>query len=106
MTSSGIFDLLLQNAFKSYGISGEFRDTFSQLLDSHGLLIEVEAEFSLIVNVRLLGDIKISRVFGDQLLWNLVLRVVELFEIVGLNFRSAMRPSNLDLQERLTAMVR
>lgn len=90
MTFLGILDLLLQNAFESHGISGELRDTFPQLLHSHSLLIKVEAEFGLIVEVRLLRDIKTSRVFGDQLLGNLLLRVVEFFEIVGLIHQSAI----------------
>lgn len=89
MTSLGILDLLLQNAFEGYGISGKFRDTFPQLFDSHGLLVEVKAEFGLIIDVRLLRDIETSRVLGDQLLGNLVLGVVEVFEIIGLNHRSA-----------------
>lgn len=52
-------DLLAQDVFKRDGISSEFRDTLAELLDSHLVLVEVEAEVGLVIDVALL--LKIER---------------------------------------------
>ena len=58
-------NLLLKDTLESDSIGCEFRDTFSKLLDSHCLLIEVESEERLIVEVALLWDVEALCVAGD-----------------------------------------
>ena len=58
-------NLLLKDTLESDSIGCEFRDTFSQFLDSHCLLIEVESEERLIVEVALLWDVEALCVAGD-----------------------------------------
>jgi hypothetical protein len=73
-------DLLAQDVLEGDGVGGEFRDTLAQLLDSHLVLVEEEAELGLVVDVGLLFDVERSGVAGVELLGDRVLRVVELLK--------------------------
>jgi hypothetical protein len=77
-------DLLAQNILEGDGIRSELGDTLTKLLDGHLVLVEVEAELRLVVDVALLLEVERVGVFGDELLGDLVLRVVKLLEQVGL----------------------
>ena len=77
-------DLLLENSFESDRIGCELRDTFPELEHGHFLLVEVESECRLIVKVRLLRNVQALRIFSLQLLGDLLGRVVEVLEVVGL----------------------
>lgn len=61
-------DLLPQNVFQGGRIGSKFRDTFPQLLHSHGLLIEVEAEQRFVIDIGFLWNVEILGVAGDQFL--------------------------------------
>lgn len=50
--------LLLDNVLQLLSSSGETRDTLTKLLDSHLVLVEVEAEERLVVEVLLLGEVE------------------------------------------------
>lgn len=78
-------DLLLQDVLEGDGVSGELGDTLTQLLDGHGLLVEVEAEESLVVDVGLLGDVEAGGVGGVELLGDGSGGVEEVLEEVGLD---------------------
>lgn len=67
-----MLDLLSENVLECDGISREFRDTFAKLVDSHGILVEVEAEQRLVFDVGLLWDIQGFRILGIELLGYLV----------------------------------
>ena len=88
MTGIGLYnlclDLLAQDVLEGDGVGGEFRDTLAELLDGHLVLVEVEAEVGLVVDVGLLLDVERAGVLGDELLGDVVLRVVELLKQVGL----------------------
>ena len=73
-------DLLAEDVLERHGVGGEFGDTLAQLLDGHLVLVEVEAEVGLVINVRLLRDVKRAGVGCIQLLGDRVLRVEELLE--------------------------
>lgn len=77
-------DLLLQDVLEGDGVSGELGDTLTELLNCHGLLVEVEAEESLVVDVGLLGDVEAGGVGGVELLGDGSGGVVEVLEEVGL----------------------
>lgn len=85
---TGIFslslDLLAEDILKGDGISREFRDTLAELLGSHLVLVEVEAEGSLVVDVALLLDVKRVGLGSIELLGNGLCGVVQLLEEVGL----------------------
>jgi hypothetical protein len=55
-----------------------------ELLDGHLVLIEVEAEFGLVVDVGLLLNVEGLGVFRGELLWDCLLGVVELLKEVWL----------------------
>lgn len=97
-------DLLAQDVLERDGISSEFRDALAELLDSHLVLVEEEAELGLVVDVALLLDIERAGVLGDELLGDFVGGVVELLEQVGLTHISAC--SRVVKPVGLTAMVR
>ena len=84
-------NLLLQDAFEGDGISSELRYSLPKLLDCHLFLVEVEPELRFIVDVGALGDVEAAGVARYQLLRNLILRVVEVFQKVGL-WRISCRP--------------
>lgn len=44
-------NLLLQNSLERFSIGSEFANTFPELLNSHLILVEVEAEQGLLVEV-------------------------------------------------------
>jgi hypothetical protein len=82
-------DLLTEDILESNSVSGKLGDTLAELLNGHLVLVEVEAELGLVVDVALLLNVQLAGVLGNELLGNLVLRVVELLEQVGLAFVSA-----------------
>ena len=83
-TSLSTLNLLLQNLLERDGISREFRNTFSEFLDGHGLLVEVEPEQRFVVEVRFLGDLEGCGVLGVELLGDFFGGVVEGFKEGGL----------------------
>jgi hypothetical protein len=97
-------DLLAEDVLEGDGVSSEFRDTLAELLDGHLVLVEVEAELGLVVDVRLLLEVQLASVLCDELLGDLVLRVVELLEQVGLHSLACCCGNSCEFA--LTAMVR
>lgn len=76
--------LLLQDPLQRDGVGGELGDTLPQLLDGHGLFVEVEAEFGFVIDVAFLLDVQAARGFGVEFLGDSVFGLVERFEEVGL----------------------
>jgi hypothetical protein len=64
-------------------LTSEATDTLAQLLGSHRVLVEREAELGLVVDVALLRDVEGLRRLGVQLLRDGDLRVVEFLEEGG-----------------------
>lgn len=79
-----LLDLLTEDVLEGNSIGGEFRDTLAELLGSHLVLVEVEAEGSLVVDVALLLDVKRVGLGSIELLGNGLCGVVQLLEEVGL----------------------
>jgi hypothetical protein len=77
-------DLLLEDVLEGDGVSRELGDTLTQLLDGHGLLVEVEAEQSLILEVAALGDVEAGGGGSIELLGDGLGGVVQLLEKTGL----------------------
>ena len=77
-------ELLLQVILERNSISSEFADTLTQLLNSHGILVEVESEVGFVVNVGLLWEVQALSVCGIELLRNGFGGGLQLFEEVGL----------------------
>lgn len=77
-------ELALEGLLESDSVSGELADTLTELLDGHLLLVEVEAESSLVVDVGLLLDVGGSGRGGVELLGDVLGAVEELLEQVGL----------------------
>ena len=75
-----LLDLLPEDVFECDSISRKFRDTFPKLIDSHGILVEVEAEQRLVFKVGLLGDVQGFGCLGIELLRYLIGRIVEILE--------------------------
>jgi hypothetical protein len=46
-----LLELLLEDLLKGDGVSSELADTLAELVDGHGVLVEVEAEETLVVEV-------------------------------------------------------
>lgn len=82
VTSLG--ELLLEDTLEGNGVSSELADTLTELLDGHLVLVEVEAEESLIVDVGLLLEVQSSGLLSVELLGDGLLGVEELLEQVGL----------------------
>merc|ERR1711939_1277088 len=80
-----LLDLLAEDVLEGNSIGGEFRDTLAELLGSHLVLVEVEAEGSLVVDVALLLDVKRVGLGSIELLGNGFCGVVQLLEEVGSN---------------------
>lgn len=78
-------NLLLKYSLESNGIRCELRDTLPELEHGHFLLVEVESECRLIVKVRFLRNVEALGIFSLQLLGDLLGRVVEVLEVVGLS---------------------
>lgn len=76
-------DLLLKEVPQGHGIGSELGDTLTQLLNGHGLLVEVEAESGLVVEVLALGDVQTGGTGGVELLGHGGGRVVQLLQQVG-----------------------
>lgn len=77
-------ELLLEDTLEGNGVSSELADTLAELLDGHLVLVEVEAEESLIVDVGLLLEVQSSGLLSVELLGDGLLGVEELLEQVGL----------------------
>lgn len=76
--------LLPQNVLEGDGVGGKLADALAQLLDGHLVLVEVEAEQGLVVDVRLLLNVKGGSGGGVELLGDGLGGVEELLEQVGL----------------------
>lgn len=83
-TLRSLLDLLSENVLERDGIGREFRDAFPELVDSHGVLVEVEAEQRLVFQVGFLGDIQGFGSLGIELLRDRIGRVVKVLEKGGL----------------------
>lgn len=46
-----LLELLLEDILEGDGVSSELADTLAELVDGHGVLVEVEAEEGLVVKV-------------------------------------------------------
>jgi hypothetical protein len=79
-----LLELLLEDLLKGDGVSSELADALAELVDGHGVLVEVEAEETLVVEVWLLLEVELAGFRSDELLGDLVLAVVELLEEVRL----------------------
>lgn len=73
----------MEQLLQGHSVGGELGDTLAELLNSHGLLVEVEAERSLVVEVLALGDVQVRGTGGVKLLGNGLLGVVQILEQVG-----------------------
>jgi hypothetical protein len=76
--------LLLEDALERLGIGGELADTLAELVDGHGVLVEVEAEEGLVGDVALLLDVEGRSLSGVELLGDGLGGVEEVLEQVGL----------------------
>lgn len=77
-------DLLLKLLLQGHRIRSKLRDALAQLLRSHGVLVEVEAELGLILDVGALRYIQFCGVSRVQLLRHWVGRVIQLLQEVRL----------------------
>jgi hypothetical protein len=77
-------DLGLEEVLQGNSVGGELGDTLAELLDGHGLFVEVESEESLILEVRALGDVEGSSAGGVEFLGDGGGGVQEVLEKVGL----------------------
>lgn len=85
LNNLSLLELLLEDLLEGDGVSSKLADTLAELVDGHGVLVEVETEGGLVVEVRLLLEVELGGVGSVELLGNLVLAVVELLEEVGLH---------------------
>jgi len=79
-----LLNLGLDDFLEGDGISGELGNTLSELLNSHLVFVEVEAERGLVVDVSLLLEIKGSGAGSVELLGDGSVGVEELLKEVGL----------------------
>lgn len=79
-----LLQLLLKDVLEGDGVSSKLADAFRELVDGHGLLVEVEAEGRLVVEVLHLRDVEGGGILGIELLGDSVLGVVQVLEKVGL----------------------
>ena len=77
-------NLLPQYPFERDRIRREVGDALTQLVDGHGVLVEVEAEERLVREVGLLLDVKALRVACIELFRHVGGGVEEIFEKFGL----------------------
>jgi hypothetical protein len=78
-------ELALEERLEGLGVGSELGDTITELLDGHLVLVEVEAEESLVVDVRLLLDVETGGLGGIELLGDVVVGVEEVLKQVGLS---------------------
>lgn len=69
----GYTKLLLDDVLQLLSSGSEARDTFTELLNSHLVLVEVKAEEGLVLKVLLLGKVEGLGIFCTELDLNLVL---------------------------------
>jgi hypothetical protein len=79
------FDLGLEDTLEGDGIGSKLGDTLTELLNSHLVLVEVEAEEGLVRDVCLLLDVEGMSGGSIQLLGDRGVRVEEILEKVGLD---------------------
>lgn len=84
-TNLSLLELLLEDVLEGDSVSSELADTLAELVNGHGVLVEVEAEESLVVEVLLLLNVELGGSGSVELLGDCVLAVVQLLEEVGLN---------------------
>lgn len=80
-----LLDLLAEDILEGDGVGSELADTLGELVDGHGVLVEVEAEEGLVLEVALLLNLELGDVLGLELLGNGVGAVVELLKKSGGN---------------------
>jgi hypothetical protein len=78
--SSALYDLFPEDALEEYSISSEFADTLRQFLDSHGVLVEFEAEKPLVVEVCPLLNVELLNIINLELLGHRIFAVIQLFQ--------------------------
>lgn len=78
-------DLLLENVLQGDSVCGELADALGELVHGHGVLVEVEAEVTLVRQVALLLNVQRCSRLRLQLLGDCVGAVVELLQEVGCN---------------------
>ena len=83
-STSRLLDLLPKDVLQRHGIGSELGDTLTQLLDRHLVLVEVEAEESLVVEVVALLKVQRGSLRCVELLGDGFLGVVELLKQFGL----------------------
>ena len=77
-------DLGLEEVLQGHSVGGELGDTLAELLDGHGLFVEVESEESLVLEVSTLRDVEGSSSGGVEFLGNGGGGVQEILQKVGL----------------------
>lgn len=83
-TTLRLLNLLPQDALQRDGVGGKLADALAELLDGHLVLVEVEAVQWLVLEVMFPGDVEGLGVGGVEFLGDVLGRVVEFFEEVGL----------------------
>ena len=73
-------DLLLKDVLHGDSVSSELGNTLAELVHGHWLLVEVEAEESLVVNIAALGDVELGGALSVELLGDGGGGVVELLK--------------------------
>lgn len=91
-------NLLLEDALESDSIGGELADTLTELLDGHLVLVEVEAEQSLVVDVRLLLEVEAGGLGAVKLLGDGLGGVEEVIKQVGLVMLEKIRDTRVSLE--------
>lgn len=79
-----LLNLLLEDILERNRVSCEFRNSLSEFLNRHGLLIEVEAEERFVFKVSFLLNVECGCAFRVELLLNFIVGVVKIFEEIRL----------------------
>lgn len=77
--------LLLEDSLERHSIGSELADALAELVDGHGVLVEVEAEEGLVGDVALLLDVERGSLGGVELLGDGLGGVEEVLKEVGLD---------------------
>lgn len=99
-------ELLLEDTLEGDSVSSELADTLSELLDGHLVLVEVEAEGSLALDVRLLLDVQGRGLRSIELLGDGLGRVEEVLKQVGLHMLASISIFTRKSCRGLTEIVR